>query len=164
MSVIPEKEFPVGKHTYRATRVDAFEQMNMASEFREAIMGLALLKKERDPKISDADFAKAAEFVMTGGAGRVAPDVRERVMRRCLRVVTRKQPGEGGWAAVTNADGGLMFQDLDLADTVMIMYHVFDHNGLLDFFSDGPLSSGGPQAAEPGQHFRTPRTGSSPRS
>lgn len=145
MSIVPEKEFRVGAHLYRAARVDTFEQMNMASEFREALLNLALVKQGRKSDISDADFTKAVEFVITGGAARVQPEVRERVMRRCFRVVSQQQGVDGGWAPVMNAEGGLMFP-LELGQSVRIMYEVFDHNGLLDFFSDAPSTSGGANA------------------
>lgn len=153
-----EREFKAGAHQYRAGRIDTFEQMNMASEFREALMGLALLKKERTQEISEQDYAKAIEFVVTGGAGRVAPEVRERVMRRCFRVVTRRETN--GWAPVMNADGGLQ-TSLSLSDSVVIMYNVFDHNGLLDFFSVGPSTMDGPQEETSSRRpSRTARTGS----
>jgi len=159
MTVIPELEFKVGEYTYAVRRLSVFEQMHVASDFRDGLMGLAMLKKEKPPELSGPAFAKAIEFLFTGGSQHIAPEVRERVMRTCLSSVQRQATSPGvGWAAVQNAAGTLMFDDISLPDLIAIVYQVFEHNRLLDFFSEGPSNLGG-QTANPGQPSPTPKTG-----
>lgn len=156
MSIVPELEFTVGGHTYRATRISVFEQMNLAAEFRDVIVGLAMLKRDRPKEMNDASYTQAVEFIMTARGG-ISPAVREGVMHRCFAAVTRKSGV--GWQGIQTPDGTLVFDDIRLPESVAIMYAVFDHNKLLDFFSVGPLASDGPEKEEAGPHSRMAKTG-----
>jgi hypothetical protein len=156
MTVVPEKEFPAGTHRYRVTRLSVFEQMNLAADYRDIIVGLAMLKRERPPEMDDAAFIKSVEFIMTARAG-LSPEVRERVMHLCFKNVVRKSGS--GWSAIQTADNVLVFDDIRLAESVIIMYNVLEHNKLIDFFLEGPLASSGPQTEEAGPRFRGAKTG-----
>ena len=139
-----ELEFPLDGHVYRAGRLSTFDQLHVASQWRDALLGLALAKKNRPPEVTDAGFREAMGIVLTGALGRLSDDSRERVSRMLLSVVTRKQSGAQGigWAPLVNGDGGLMFQDVQLLQLPPIFYSVLDHNGILDFFSGVPSTSG----------------------
>ena len=156
MNVIPELEFKVGPHYYRASRISVFEQMNLAAEFRDVLIGLALLKQDRPKDMDDTSYNKAVEFIMAA-RGSIPPDVRERVMHRCFAAVTRKSGV--GWQSIQTLDGAVQFDDIRLPESVVIMYAVFDHNKLMDFFSVGPLASDGPKTEEAGRHSRTAKIG-----
>jgi Phage tail assembly chaperone protein, TAC len=151
---VSEKEFKVGDHVYRAGRMSVFEQFGIASDFRDVLLGLALAEKRRDPKTTDEQFRKSVDLLAASGSA--PPPVRERVMQQCLAVTVRRQ--KAGWAPMI-ADGQVMFQDVTLSDLVQIMYHVFQHNGLLDFFDVGPLGSSGPTRTETGPVSQTEKTG-----
>lgn len=151
-----ERHFSIGGHEYRADRMTVFTQMHLASEFRDGLMGLALLKKNRPSKMSDKDFQEVICFTITGGGKFVSPEVLDRVMLRSLAVVFRKEINDM-WAPVC-PNGQMMFSDIELPDMVVMMYEVFDHNGLLDFFSVSPSTSAG-QKPKSGQRSHTERIG-----
>jgi Phage tail assembly chaperone protein, TAC len=160
MSVVPDLEFTVNRNKYRASRLSVFQQFNLASDFRDALAGLALLKKDRPKELGEEGLIKAIEFIMTGGAKGLAPEVRDRVVSLCLSVVSRQVASPGvGWTAIQTTDGVLAYQDIQLPELIAIMYHVIDHNGLLDFFFEGPSTSDGQEKEKPGQHSRMAKTG-----
>ena len=121
----------------------------MAAELRQSLMLIALARADRDKNnaaekdprkhVTDDEFRKAVESLLVAGAGGVSPEVRERVMRRCFSV-TKRRSGTG-WADLLNQQGGLMFEDVNLSASIEIMYHVFEHNGLLDFFVARPSTT-----------------------
>jgi hypothetical protein len=147
MTTDQERVFKLGAHEYRAGRLDAFQQLHVASEWRDVALGLAFAKKNRLPEVTDEQFRQAVLVVVTGGLGRVTAQSRDEVTHLLLSVVTRQQKGATGvgWARVTNAAGGMMFSDVELSQLVPILYEVLDHNGIVDFFSGG-LSDSGPTA------------------
>ena len=140
-----EFEFDLDGHKYRAGRLSVFDQLHVASQWRDTLLGLALAKKERPADITDAGFREAMGIVLTGGLGRVTPQSREDISKMLLSVVTRQHKGaEGvGWAPVAASDGGMMFQDIQLLQLPLMFYTVLDHNGILDFFSGAPSTQGG---------------------
>lgn len=146
--------FKVGDHTYTCNRISVFDQMHLASEFRNALLGIAQLKKARPASMSQETFEKGVQFLVTGGGALVAPEVLDRVMGRCLRTVQRQVPG-GQWSSVIGVDGVLMHEDISLSQMIVLMYHVFEHNGLLDFFSDSPFNLGGQEEKGSGRRSRT---------
>ncbi len=152
-----ELEFKVDGHTYRARRISAFDQMHVASEWRDVLMGLSLAKKNRDAKVTDEQFREATNIIVTGGLGRVAAQSREGITRLALGVVKRQE--RGGWADVATADGTVMFDDIRLPQIVSILYAVLDHNGLVDFFFAGPSASPGPKTGGSGRPSPEERTG-----
>ena len=155
-----EIEFKVGDHTYRAGRLSTFDQMNLAADFRDCLSGLAYLKKGRPAKVTDEQYAKTVEFIVTGGMSGLAAERRQRVINLCLSKVKRRAAGKGiGWSDVVSAEGDLMFQDVGLGPLIAIMYRVFEHNGLLDFFLEGPSASDGPKEEETGSVSQMARTG-----
>ncbi len=147
----------VGGEKYRVGRLSTFDQFNLASDFRDPLSGLAFLRRDRPKDVTDAQYAKAVEFLITGGAAFSAPAQRQRIINLCLSAVKRKSGV--GWTPVINAEGGVQFKDVDLAGMIALMYRVFEHNGLLDFFSEGPFGSGGPTAEETGRDSLAEKTG-----
>jgi hypothetical protein len=158
--MVPELEFTVNSHKYRATRLSVFQQFNLAADFRDVLVGLAVLKKDRPKELDEKAFTKAIEFIVTGGSKALSPEIRERTMHLCLSVIARQVASPGvGWTAIQTADGVLTHQDIQLPEMIAIMYHVIDHNGLLDFFFEGPSTSDGPETEKSGPHSLTAKTG-----
>ncbi len=153
------KEFQVGERRYVAGRLSAFDQMALASDMRDVLMGFALLKRSRPEDMSEDQFRQSLELVFTGGYRNVSAEARLRCNRLVRSVVERRSGA--GWAPITNAEGGQQFDDESLSDAVAMIYAVADHNGILDFFSAGPLASADLTSRRPsGPRSRTARTGS----
>lgn len=149
MSGAPERVFETGGHAYRAGRLSTFQQFSVASQWREALVGLSMLKRERPPELDDAGFQEAVRLIFTGGTATMPDARREGVTNLLLSVVSRQQKGHGGgWAKMLTPDGRLMFDDLDLPSLIHVLYEVLDHNRILDFFSAGPSPSSGPRDGE----------------
>lgn len=139
-----EREFKVDDQTYRASRISVFDQLNVASQWREALMGLAMAKKNRPPEMGDAAFRETVAIVLTGALARVETSRREEVTQLLVSAVKRKGKGGKtgvGWFSVAAPGGAAAFDDVQLPQLVSILYEVLDHNGLLDFFSVGPSAS-----------------------
>jgi hypothetical protein len=137
--VVLDKEVPIGNQSYRIGRMSVFDQMNVASEFRDIISGLALLRGKRPKDLADADYNTAIQFILASPGG-VTTEVRERVMNTCLRQVQRR--GQGGtWSPLMAADNVPQFSDVGLPEMCRLLYESFEHNKLLDFFSTGPSDS-----------------------
>lgn len=134
-----EAEVPLGAHSYHVSRMSVFDQMSVAADYRDILIGLALMKNDRPKDMSDAEFLKAAHFIMASRAG-MTPELRTSVVSLCLRHVSRKSAT--GWSPVMATSGVLQFNDIELPDLMTLLYAVFEHNKLLDFFSVSPSSSG----------------------
>jgi hypothetical protein len=175
----PEFEFKVGEHTYRATRMNAFEQFEVARLLRNVLTGLALIEEEVEkaakktkkpqPKPSPHNFVQ----LMCNMAGGLTETESNNSIALCLSKVQRSvQSREGGvgWSSIQVADNNqrsMMFADIEMSQMLEIVWHVVKNNGLIDFFAVSPSNS---QATEPalrrdGQDSPTNETGSSaPRS
>lgn len=156
MATLLELETKIGSNYYRISRVSVFEAMNLASEFRDVLIGLAMLKKERPADMDDDTYTKTIEFIMTA-RGNLPSEVRERVMHRCFNAVSRRSGV--GWQPIQTEQGTMQFADIDLPESVAIMYAVFEHNKLLDFFSVSPSASGPTKENEAGQSSNEAKTG-----
>jgi hypothetical protein len=137
--VVFDKEVPISGQTYRIGRMSVFDQMNVASEFRDIISGLAILRSKRPKKMADEDFDNAMRFILASPGG-VSTDTRDRVSNTCLRSVTRRGVG-GAWSPILTSDNVLQFSDIGLPEMCKLLYESFEHNKLLDFFSTGPSGS-----------------------
>jgi hypothetical protein len=150
---VADQETKIDGHTYSVGRISTFDQLHVASLWREALMGLALAKKNRPPTMTDEAFAETKLIVLTGSLGRVDWRAREDVARLLMSVVKRKGAGGKtgtGWFSVMTPEGVPAYADIQLPQLVQIQYAVLDKNGLLDFFSVGPSASGGPTETEEG--------------
>jgi hypothetical protein len=141
MSLVPELEVPIGKHKYRVSRMSTFDQFDIAADFRDILIGLSFIKRDRPPDMSDADFDNAVQFIMASRAS-LSNETRARVTSTCLQHVVRSGGGSVGWVPILAASKTLQFDDIDLPTIIKLMYAVFEHNKLIDFFSASPSSSG----------------------
>jgi hypothetical protein len=158
--MITEVEFELDGHAYRAGRLSTFDQLRIAGMWRDALLGLAFAKKERPKEVTDAGFREAINLIMVGGLGKLTRQSQDEITHLALSTVTRQQAGNVGWAPVVAPGGAMMFQDIGLPQLVVIMYRVFDHNGILDFFSGGlSISEGEPPKKEAGSPSPMARVG-----
>jgi hypothetical protein len=135
--------------------MSVFDQMNVAADCRDILIALAMLKRDRPKKMKEADYNKAVSFIIASKAG-MTPEVRERVINTCLGHV--KRSGGVGWTPVLASEGTMQFDDIELSQIVTLLYAVFEHNRLIDFFSESPSDLDG-QSEESGQASRMERTG-----
>lgn len=139
-NIVLEMEVPIGKHIYRVGRMSVFDQMNIAADFRDILIGLAMMKAERPKDMKDAEFIKTTQMI-TLSRGGISPEVRNRVVTTCFRHITRRQVA--GWSPILASEGMMQFDDIGLPDVAKLLFAVFEHNKLLDFFSESPSSSDG---------------------
>jgi hypothetical protein len=132
-----------------------FDQMSIAADCRDILIGLAFLKRDKPKDISEKDYFAAMKFIITSKAG-MSPEVRNRVLNICFRHIKRNSGM--GWAPILSAEGVAAFADIGPPEVVLLLYSTFDHNRLIDFFSDSPSSSDG-QTSESGQPSQTEKIG-----
>lgn len=174
MSVALEKT--IGKHRYSIQRMDVFEQMNVAADMRDIIIGLAMLKEEHanlikkaaeekpdaKPKtkpLSNEEYQRAQVQVLSTRGG-LTKETRLQVMCSCLTKVTRHDTV--GWAPILAAPGQMQYADIDLTQMYTLVLLVLEHNRLIDFFAVSPsdLDGQSEEENESGQPSRMARTGS----
>jgi hypothetical protein len=152
-----ETELVVGSKTYSIGRMSAFDQMHLIADCRTILTGLALLKKDRPPKMSDKEFLGTARLIVSSTGG-LSPETRERVWSTCLRNVSRRETA--GWQPVMASSNMMQFSDINPSEIAMLIYTVFEHNKLLDFFSEGLSSSDRPGTEDSnGQRLEEERIG-----
>lgn len=144
----PERQFSTGGHDYVAARLSVFDQFNLAADFRGSASAIAIMRANRAADTSDDQFKEALRFIITGGARDVPPETRERTLRNCLGVVKRRDGA--GWQSLINPSGSLQYDDVGLPELVQIIYEVFVHNGIVDFFSVSPSAPGDNQQERSG--------------
>ncbi len=152
-----ETEVTLGQHKYRVSRMSVFEQLDIAADYRDILLGLSLVKSERPKEMSDEEYKKTVQYIMTA-RGNMNPEIRHRVMNTCLSKVIRNSGV--GWSPVLSANDTLQFEDIDLATFVMLVYTVLEHNRLIDFFAESPsITDGQTKTQEAGPHSRAARIG-----
>jgi hypothetical protein len=150
-----ELEVTVNKHKYRISRMSVFEQMNVAADYRDILVALAMLKRDRPKKMRDAEFQHTVKMIMVSRAGNT-PDIRDRVTNLCLGKIVRQS--NLGMVPVLATEGVMQFDDIELPQIVQMLYATFEFNKLLDFFSESPSTSDG-QDQEIGQDYAMEKTG-----
>jgi tail assembly chaperone len=150
MSIVPETELMIGSNRYRVSRMSVFEQFDVAADYRDILIGLSFVKRDRPPDMNQSDYDSAVQFIMSSRAS-LTPEIRTRVINTCLKYVARSGGGAVGWAPVLAASQTLQFDDIDMPTIIKLMYAVFEHNKLIDFFSASPSSSGEQTTEKTGQ-------------
>ena len=130
-------EFTIGDHGYRAEKLDAFQQWDVARRLLPVVGGAAdllvrvLKNGGKIESVLSIDVAEAIEPLAKALAA--MPDADNRfVLDVCLSKVMRGQ--SGSWAPVKAPGGGLMFNDIDMPVMLQLVWRVVEHN-LLSFSS-----------------------------
>jgi hypothetical protein len=138
--MVPELEFKVGEHDYRATRMNAFDQFAVARPLRNVLASLAMIEEEvRKSKPKDPPTPHTFVQLMCTMAGGLTKEESDSSVSLCLSKVVRKSGA--GWAATATPDGVLMFDDIGMSEMLEIVWHVLKYNGLIDFFAVSPSTS-----------------------
>lgn len=151
-----ETEVSVGGRKYLIGRLPAFDQMHLIADARNVLTGLALLKRDRPKEMSEKEFLNTAQ-VITMSVGTFPPETRERVWNLCLGQVKRQE--KVGWQPVMASPGQMQFADMDPVTISRLLFAVFEHNKLLDFFFDGLSDSGQKTTGGDGQPSGEGKTG-----
>lgn len=142
-----ETEFQIGPHTYRAGKLDAITQFHVmrrlgtvASSFGSALEavnkagGFQALMAGKGP-----EPLTLVEPILSA-IGHMSDDDSNYVINKCLAVVSRRLEGDKGWARVLIGNGQLMYQDLDMAALMQIVWKVLE-SSLSSFLAVLPLPS-----------------------
>jgi hypothetical protein len=130
-------EFEVAKVHYRGRRLDAFEQLAIATKFGVVLSRMAMLKKEGKRKELSA-FTRAITLL----TGELNNDDREYVFNRAMSSVQRRQQDGQSYAPVM-VNGIVAYNDIDLPQMIEILWYVLEGNKLIDFFDLPPSTSEG---------------------
>jgi hypothetical protein len=158
MTTLLETEVTIGSHKYRAGRMSVFEQLDVAADLRDILIGLSLIKTDRPKEMTDKEHDRAVQFIMAS-RGNMSPEVRHRVMNLCLSKVVRNSGV--GWTPILSANDTLQFDDIELPAFITLVYAVLEHNRLIDFFGESPSTTDGQMEvkSESGLHSRGARIG-----
>ncbi|WP_343724939.1 phage tail assembly chaperone [Herbaspirillum huttiense] len=134
-------EIKIGDHTYRIGRLDARKQFHVARRLAPVLAGLS-------GGAAKAGASLVAQLMPIADAlSKMADEDVDYVLDSCLAVCQRAQQG-GQFAAVTVPSGGLMFQDIDMAQMIQLTVAVIQGN-MAGFFAAAPADlpvGGGAQA------------------
>lgn len=134
-------EIKVGDHLYRIGRLDARKQFHVARRLAPVLAGLS-------GSAGKTSGGLVAQLMPIADAlSKMADEDVDYVLDTCLAVCQRAQQG-GQYAAVTVANGGLMFQDIDMAQMIKLTVAVIQGN-MAGFFDAAPADlpvGGGAQA------------------
>ncbi len=129
-----EKE--VGGVNYRIGKLDAFKQFHIARRLAPVLTSWAeVTKTQKAPEPgSEMDALKP----IIDAVSKLSDADTDFVIHTCLAVVMRRD-GER-WANVRSSNGMLMYQDITMADMLILVYSVVEEN-LASFFGGGQSPS-----------------------
>lgn len=157
-------QFQVSGRNYRCGRLNAFDQNHVARKLNSILLWVAEMKKDAVKAVLPSGYAQAM-CVISGSIPREDIDL---AYGLCLSVVGRENDGGASWAPIQSGGGQMMFQDINLPEMMEIIWHVLEHNRLVDFFaapsSTSPRSKEGEKSSASGsQEVRTGSSGPGPR-
>lgn len=135
-----DTEFQIGPHNYRAGRLNARQQFDVA---RRLSYVLTMLGAEKSPEFKPTPENFARIILVTSGSIPQA-DV-DAALNICLGVVKRKLPNDQGWAAIVASNGAMMHEDIDMATMLEIVWHVVSAHRMVDFLSASARDSAAPK-------------------
>lgn len=141
VSTLSESEFTVGSNQYRAGRLNARQQFDVARRLRDVLM---ILGMERGPefKSTPENFARIV-LVSSGNVPQADMDI---ALNICLGVIKRRMPGDQGWVVIITPTGALMFDDIDMPVMLQLVWHVVNAHRMVDFLSVSVLNSSEPKS------------------
>lgn len=121
--------FSVGENKYVVSRMNTLTANRVARKFGTVLVFLGTLTPTEGQHLTADKYARA--IVATASQ---VPDLdMDDVLRSCLGVVKRISGGQP--APLLDANGGLMFQDIDVMELNTILYEVLNWHKLIDFFA-----------------------------
>lgn len=136
-----DTEFAIGAHHYRAGRLNARQQFDVARRLGYVLTMLGA-EKNAEFKPTPENFAR----IILVTAGQVPQPDMDMALNICLGVVKRKIPGDLGWAAIATPAGAMMFDDIDMPAMLEMVWRVVSAHRMVDFLSVSGRSSGEPKS------------------
>jgi hypothetical protein len=121
-------QLTINDQIYAIGKIDAVKQFHVARRLAPALValgGAAIVVLKQGGALTDAAAVASIGPLVEVIAG-MSDDDSEYVLRACLAVVSRRS-GDG-WAPVQNAQGGLMFQDVDMSVMLRLTFAVIKDN------------------------------------
>lgn len=118
----------IGDNIYAVGKLDPIRQFHVARRLAPALIALGAASVDvlkRGGNLSDA-AAVAAIGPLVEVVAQMSDADSEYVLKSCLSVVSRRS-GDG-WAPAQNAQGGLMFQDIDITVMLRLAFEVVRDN------------------------------------
>lgn len=122
-------DITINDKNYRIGRLDARRQFHVVRRLAPIIGGLTDLERCKDDPL-------AALEPLADAIASMRDQDADYVLNTCLAAVERRQP-TGGWAKLMTTGGDLMFQDLDMAAMLRLVWAVLQEN-LQGFFDALP--------------------------
>ena len=140
------QELEIAEVHYRTGRLDAYQQLHVFRKLSPLLSGLFETIARTSQAIEGAKAANGsvieAEIDAFSAIGPVArafaempQDDLDFVLKTCLGVCTRRNQ-QGAWVKVSNEQGQLMFEEIDLNAMLRLANAVVQDN-LSNFFRDG---------------------------
>lgn len=133
---MPSSEFKVASHTYKAARLNARQQFDVARRLSYVLVQLGGEKKP-DFKPTAENFARI--FLVTSGY--VPQSDMDISLNMCLSAVSRNAGGDRGWVSISSSNGALMFDDIGMPEMLEIVWHVIAEHRLVDFLAASARNS-----------------------
>jgi hypothetical protein len=130
--------FEAGGHTYAGQPLSVLSSLDVARKFTPVLALLAARARGAEAQPLE-NLARG----LVAASGSIPADDYQFVLGTCLRSLKRVDKTSGEGAPVWSDGGGLMFQDLKLADLAAVLYKVLESNGLVDFFYATPAEDKG---------------------
>lgn len=135
-------DFEIKGVAYRSSKLTAMQQFHVS---RRLAAGMSVLRGRFQRLIAlsekgeDMSPDEGLEIVsMLGEALAAVPqDDCDYVIAACLRAVRRQDGGGRGWCAITARDGALMYDDIQLAEMLIIVWNVLKES-MAGFFGGLP--------------------------
>jgi hypothetical protein len=119
------RAFELDGKTYQVRKINVFDQLTLVSKLS---LILATIGEQKDKTLILQNFAK---FFAAFAANMTKDDLDE-IFRLSLTSIFRKV--KTAWQPVYK-NGQMLFQDIDLKDTLALVWKVVEVNNLADFFT-----------------------------
>jgi DTW domain-containing protein YfiP len=119
------RAFELAGKTYQVRKINVFDQLTLVSKLS---LILATIGEQKDKTLILQNFAK----FFAAFAANMTKDDLEEIFKLSLTSIFRKV--KTTWQPVFK-NGQMLFQDIDLKDTLALVWKVVEVNNLADFFT-----------------------------
>lgn len=136
----------IGGNAYKIGKLDAFKQFHVVRRIGGPLvdLGIEFLRVQDGKGEGWESILRSAVHDL----GKLSDADADYVLLTCLSVVERQRPQDGGWSPVAPSRV-LMFQDIDMATMLQLVWAVLESN-LESFFAMLPQPSTGSEGAAEG--------------
>jgi hypothetical protein len=140
---LTDTEFTIGAHHYRADRLNARQQFDVA---RRLSYVLTTLGAEKSPEFKPTPENFARIILVTSGM--IPQSDMDAALNICLGAVKRKLHGDLGWGPIVASNGALIHDDIDMATMLELVWHIVSAHRMVDFLSASARASAAPKTGD----------------